>query len=227
MDKPKKSILVLKASKDICGNEIGLLTNHCQLLGMNVLTEEILSENGLSEIVEKYVNAATKFDYIYLCTHGNIEGFDTDLGTDKISLKWSSFSQLMCETGILNDDTILLLGCCKGGLFQVATDILAVCNKINFVCGVKWNVKAWDLTTGFVVFLHNIENKNAEPSYAAIKASLATDYTFVCYDRDEVEMMPQYSNRQWILYQELGWADENGNWVSNDPKINENTGHTT
>ena len=165
-----------------------------------------------------------RFDYIYLCTHGSLSGFDVDLGLIKTTIKWSHFSQLMCETAILNDDTIFLLACCKGGLFQVATDILAVCNKINLVCGVRWNVSPWGLTTGFVVFIHNIETKFAEPSYAATKASQATDYTFVCYDRDEIEINSQYQYRRWELFYEIGWTDKDGNWIEKNKTIKKNAG---
>ena len=193
---------------------------------MEVFSEDVINNDSIIDLVRKYSKDEVKFNYIYLCTHGDKNSFQTNLSGDKIDFSWSSFGGLICETEILKNDTILLLGCCKGGMFNVATDIMAVCNKINFVCGVKWNVKAWDLTTGFIVFLHNIENKNAEPSYAAQKASLATDYTFVCYDRDEIEMMPQFLQRQLNLYIELGWADDHGNWISTDPKVNENTGHT-
>jgi len=219
-----KSILILKASNDICGNEIGLLRHQCQLLGMAVHLQKIKSENSLSYIVKKHLKNRNKFDYVYLCTHGSISGFEVNLGTTPINIKWSKFSQLMCETGILKDDTIFLLACCKGGLFQVATDILAVCNSINFVCGVKWNVSKWDLTTGFVVFIHNIEIKLAEPNYAASKASSATDYTFVCYDRDEIEINPQYQNRRWDLFYEIGWVDRERNWIEKSKKIKKNAG---
>ncbi|MFI5405476.1 MAG: hypothetical protein ACHQ1D_03065 [Nitrososphaerales archaeon] len=221
-----KSILILKATIDICGNEIGLLTHHCQLLGMTVYLQKIKSEKSLNYIVKRHLKLKHKFDYVYLCTHGDISGFDVDLGGSLTSIKWSKFSQLMCETGILKNDTIFLLACCKGGLFQVASDILAVCNSINFVCGVKWNVSPWDLTTGFVVFIHNIENKLAEPSYAAAKASSSTDYTFVCYDRDEIEINPQYQNRRRDLFYEIGWVDKDGKWIEKSKKIKKNAGIT-
>ncbi len=221
-----KSILVLRASTDICGDEVGLVTHHCQLLGMTVYKEDVPTEDELYNVVEKYLDKDVHFDYIYLCSHGDKEGFETDLSGDKIFIPWTSFSQILCENGILNDDTIFLLACCKGGLTKVAIDIMSVCNKINYICGVKWNAYPWDLTTGFVVFIHNIENKNAEPNYAAQKASLATDYTFMCYDRDEVEMNPLYKTRQNELYRELGWMNEEGIWIETDTEINENTGHT-
>lgn len=219
-----KSILILKATKDICKNEIGLIQHHCQLLGMKVHVEELHSEKGLEEIVNKYSAITPTFDYIYLCTHGDKRGFLANMGGVDHNITWARFSQLICENGITKEDSILLLACCKGGLFQVASDILAVCNKINFVCGVKWNVAPWDLSTGFVVFLHNIINKEAEPVYAAQKASLATDYTFVCYDRDEVEGNPQYETRRWELYHQIGWTDDNSNVVTKDEKVLENTG---
>ncbi|MBK9047956.1 MAG: hypothetical protein IPL74_15125 [Bacteroidetes bacterium] len=219
-----KNILILKATKDICGNEVGLLKHHCQLLGMNVFVQKVKTESSIKYLVHKFAKKKIKFDYLYLCTHGSINGFLVDMGKEELHIQWSKLSQLFCETEILKDDTIFLLACCKGGLFQVATDILAVCNKINFLCGVKWNVAPWDLTTGFIVFIHNLEVQRAEPSYAATKASLATDYTFVCYDRDEIEINPQYEIRRRELFYELGWTNDKGEWIESDKTIKNNAG---
>jgi hypothetical protein len=224
MDK-KKSVLVLKASKDICGSEMGLIQHQFQLLEIDVVEEVIKSETHLQEIINNCATKNLNFTYVYLCSHGDKNGFSIDYGDVKEDVTWAKFGQIMCESLILNDDTIFLLACCKGGLFQVATDILSVCNKINFVCGVKWTVHNWDLTTGFVVFIYNLETKNAQPSYAAEKASLATDYTFACYDRDEVEMNPQYLQRRADLFHEIGWTDANGNWTEPDETVIENVGH--
>ena len=221
-EKKRKNILILKATSDVCGSEVGLISNHCQLLGMNVYMNEIESEESLYRTIYSYSEQKVKFDYLYLCTHGNTDCFLVNMAGEKYLIKWSKFAQLICEREILNPETILLLACCKGGFFQVASDILSVCNSINFVCGVKWSVKPWDLTTGFIVFIHNIEIKDAEPSYAASKASLATDYTFVCYDRDEVETNPQYENRRYNLFLELGWINKEGDWIETDPTITEN-----
>lgn len=223
-EKPKKNILILKASKDICGSEIGLIENHCSLLDMNVFPETIATEEELKSVVEKYAKDETVFDYIYLCTHGSPKDFLVDTGDEEIDISWSRFAELMCENAILNDDSFFLLACCKGGFFQVATDMMACCQKINFVCGVKWTVAPWDLTTGFVVFIHSLETKFSEPAYAAKKASLATDYTFVAYDRDEIEMSSQYLHRQRILFEELGWSDSEGEIVTTDEKVLANIG---
>ena len=45
-----KSILVLRASKDICGDEVGLVTHHCQLLGMTVFKEDVPTGEDLMEL---------------------------------------------------------------------------------------------------------------------------------------------------------------------------------
>lgn len=211
--------MILKATRDICGNELGLIEHNCQLLKFDVVTKSITSALNLSRTIKDLSVDDKPFDYIYLCTHGNIDGFQVDLGGRKLFIRWSRFSQLICENDILKEDTILLLACCKGGFFQVATDILATCTMINLVCGVKWNVAPWDLTTGFVVFIHNIENKNAEPSYAAQKASLATDYTFLCYDRDEVKINPQYQYRKRKLFKELNWIDDDDVIIVKDKTV--------
>lgn len=221
-EKESKALLILKAHTDICNEEMGLVHQHCKLLGINVIVEEITSEDTFVQVAEKYTKLQTKFNYLYLCSHGNKDGFDINMGDIKTDMTWARFSQILCERNIMSDDSIILLACCKGGLTKVTTDIFAVCHKINYVCGVKCTAFPWDLTTGFVVFLHHMEVKNADPAYAAQKASLATDYTFVCHDRDEVEMNPSYEARRNALYYELGWLNNEGYWVETDEQIIQN-----
>ena len=43
----EKTILVLRASKDICGDKVGLVTHHCELLRMSVNKEDIPDETTL------------------------------------------------------------------------------------------------------------------------------------------------------------------------------------
>lgn len=219
-----KYLLILKAHEDICGNEIGLVTHQAQFFNITVVEETIDSERTLLDIFEKHEREKISFDFVYLCTHADSSGFDIKMGIDKSEMTWARFAQIVCESGVLNYNTVFLLACCRGGLFKVATDMFAVCNKINFICGAKWTLRPADLSTGFVVFLYNLCFKSAEPSYAAQKATAATDYTFVCHDRSEIESHPQFENRRWALYREIGWADEQGIWVEDDEKIKENAG---
>ncbi|MCC6837933.1 MAG: hypothetical protein IT234_05285, partial [Bacteroidia bacterium] len=224
MEEEKKWALILKASDDICGAEMGLIENQFKLLGIEPVTHTIKSTKHLKEIIEESATKNLAFNYVYLCTHGNSNVFQIDFEGKSDTVTWADFGSVMCNYSILNDDTIFLLACCKGGLFQVAVDIMSVCGKINFVCGVKWTVSKWDLTTGFIVFIYNMVAKRAEPTYAAEKASLATDYTFACYDRDEVESNPQYQQRQSNLFFDLGWINGDGEWIETDQKIISNVG---
>lgn len=219
-----KNLLILKAHHDVCGNEIGLITHQAQFLNINVTEEVIDSERTMLDVFAKHEGNGGTFDFVYLCTHADGQGFDIEMGIDKSDMTWGRFAQIVCESGVLNDETVFLLACCRGGLFKVATDMFAVCNKIHYVCGAKWTLKPADLATGFVVFLYNLSFRAAEPSYAAQKATAATDYTFACHDRSEIESHPQYENRRWELYKEIGWADNEGVWVEDDATIKENAG---
>jgi len=215
-----KNVLILKCAKDICGNEIGLVQSQCKLLEMNVYDDAVESLEGMADIFNKYSSKGIEFDY--LCTHGNPTCFLADMGGVDNSITWKEFSTALCVHGTLKDDGIVMLGCCKGRFFQVACDIFACCNTINYIFGVKWNVGPWDLTTGFVVFIYNMEIKRAEPGFAASKATSATDYTFSSYDRDDFESNPAYINHVERLFSEQGWIDENGHWIDSDPAITQN-----
>jgi len=219
-----KNLLILKSHHDICGNEVGLITHQSGFLNIDVTEETIFNTETMKEVFTKYKEINRKFDFIYLCTHGSATGFDIDMGLGLSTMTWADFGQIVCESQVLNDDTIFLLACCRGGLFRVATDMLAVCNSINYVCGATWKLKSSDIATGFTVFLYSLIFKKSEPSYAAKKASLATDYTFVCYDRSEIESHPQFKNRQFDLYVALEWIDKDGNIITSDETVLENSG---
>jgi len=220
----KKKVLILKASKDVCGEEINLVKNQCKLLGMEVYDEEIKSYRSLQLIFTKHQKNHIKFDYIYLCTHGDGNSFEISYGKVKTSLDWGSFSVELCKRQIFDQDSILFLSCCRGGLFKVTCEIMAACEAIGYVCGVKWKVYPWDLTTGFIVFLYNMETKNAEPNYAAKKASLATDFRFECYDRPEVISNAQFRVYRREMFQRLNWISDDGVLILKDKLIIKNLG---
>ncbi len=224
METRKKKLLVLKGSKDVCGDEIGLITHQARLLMMEVVEEQLVDETSLESIFAKYDVVGEGFDYLYLCTHGNKDGFEINTGAGNFFVQWWEFAGILCPTEVLNEDAIILLACCKGGLFKVTSEIMAACSSIGYVCGVKWSLANWDLTTGFIVFLYCMEVKFSEPSFAARKASEATDYTFVCYERTEIESNPQFSNIQDELFRNLNWTDNNGAWIEENEQIKKNVG---
>src|SRR5690606_8094413 len=104
-----------------CGDEIGLITHQSQFFNITVHEEVIDTEETMVAVFRKYQELGIEFNYIYLCTHADSFEFDIEMGIDKSSMSWARFGQLLCESEVLHDDTIILLACCRGGLFNVAT----------------------------------------------------------------------------------------------------------
>jgi hypothetical protein len=185
----KKQLLILNLHKDIHKGEITLIINQSIFIEMDVEYDNnfiIADESDLEKLLKRYKSDGRKFDYVYLCSHGSKQGFDIDNGKGKHFVTWNQFSALICNNEINNEDAIFLLACCKGGLFVVAKEIFESCSQINYVCGVKCSVVPPCLVTGFIVFLHNIFLNKVSPKVAAERASAATNYSFCCYDRDDI-----------------------------------------
>jgi len=117
-----KKLLIIRCHKDICGEEIGIIETQCQFLGIDFRTEELVDPSTLEEIFKKYEEIGFTFDFIYVCSHGDSEGFEVDMGIEKYDVSWASFGGLICSSDIINHNTIFLLACCRGGFFNVATD---------------------------------------------------------------------------------------------------------
>lgn len=210
-----KSALIIKADTSICGDELTLVESQFRLQSIETITVSVSSLEELEETFDKFRDDDAKFDYFYLCAHGNTGEF----GINDIGVPWSQLALLICTRGILSENAMVLLACCKGGFYRVACELMASCLSINAVCGVTWTVLPEDLSAGFTVFVYNIEQKRAEPRYAAEKATLATDFTFKCTTRDDLYESNAYSDIRHLLFYEFGWIDDNGNWISTDTEI--------
>lgn len=175
-----KRILILKA----CGSsdephECNGICEQAQLYGIehvckcvhdNVELEKILSSTGL-------------FDYIYLSAHGNSEGFASEDG--KVDMSWQKLATMLCHSNCMNEDSILMLSCCRGGLMEVAYDIFLTCQDICYVLGPRQSLNSADMHICFGIFLYNMEIRHVDPVVACEKIRLATDQRFSCYDRQE------------------------------------------
>jgi hypothetical protein len=67
----------------------------------------------LVTVFKKYNKAGGEFDYLYLCTHGDKDGFEINLEKGSSFMEWCDFSGYLCENGIMAEDGIILLACCK------------------------------------------------------------------------------------------------------------------
>ena len=176
-----KRFLIIKASSDICAAEIDNMKTIADMFGIEhcatVLTE--------MEQFRKDLCAGGNYDYVYLAAHADLMGFGEIDGS--VSIEWKEFAEALCDSDCLNVECILLLGCCRGGLQKVASQLFYYCSQIDYVCGPRWTVSSEDISAGFHVFVYNMEIRREQPSTAVERASLATGYDFFCHDRVEFE----------------------------------------
>ncbi len=185
VNKDQKKILVLKMSKDIANaGTLNIMCNANQY-GMEY-EEKVVTSN---EELEAALNCGKKYDYLYIAGHGGKECVGENGG---FIVPWAELGSKLCKSNCLNEDAILLLYCCRGGLNQVAYTLFAACTNIQYVCGCRQSARNIDLMIGFNVFVYNIECRHIDPVLAADKATVATENRFMCFDRLEVEADPMY-----------------------------------
>ena len=175
-----KRQLVIKA----CGSsdephECNGICEQAQLYGIESVCKCIKDNEDLESIL--YSHAF--FDYIYLSAHGNSEGFASE--DEKVNMSWRRQAMLLCQSKCMNEDSILMLSCCRGGLMEVAYDIFLTCQQICYVLGPRQSLTSSDMHICFGIFLYNMEMRGVDPVVACEKIKLATDQRFSCYDREE------------------------------------------
>lgn len=176
----RKRILILKA----CGSsdephECNGICEQAQLYGIESVCKCVKDNEDLEDILSSH----DLFDYIYLSAHGNGEGFVSE--DDKVNMSWQKLAMLLCQSKCMNEDSILMLSCCRGGLMEVAYDIFLTCQQICYVLGPRQSLTSADMHICFGIFLYNMEIRGVDPVVACEKIKLATDQRFSCYDRQE------------------------------------------
>ena len=176
----RKRILILKA----CGSsdephECNGICKQAQLYGIESVCKCVKDNEDLEDILSSH----DLFDYIYLSAHGNGEGFVSE--DDKVNMSWQKLAMLLCQSKCMNEDSILMLSCCRGGLMEVAYDIFLTCQQICYVLGPRQSLTSADMHICFGLFLYNMEIRGVDPVVACEKIKLATDQRFSCYDRQE------------------------------------------
>ena len=175
-----KRILILKA----CGSsdephECNGICEQAQLYGIESVCKCVKDNEDL----ESSLYSHGLFDYIYLSAHGNSEGFASE--DEKVNMSWKRLAMLLCQSKCMNEDGILMLSCCRGGLMEVAYDIFLTCQQICYVLGPRQSLTSADMHICFGIFLYNMEMRGVDPVVACEKIKLATDQRFSCYDRQE------------------------------------------
>lgn len=125
------------------------------------------------------------YDFIYLSSHGNSEGFGSEDRT--IDYSWSDFGALLCDSMCMREDCIIMLSCCRGGLHQVAYSLFYNCRSISYIVGPRQSLFSHDMLISFSILLYNLEHRGVDPVIACDKIRHATDIRFICFDRLETE----------------------------------------
>lgn len=191
----QKRILVLKA----CGSseephECNGICEHAQLYGIEPVCKCVRNNDDLKNIL----SSNGQFDYIYLSAHGNSEGFASEDGN--VDMSWQKLSMILCQAQIMNEDGILMLSCCRGGLMDVAYSIFLTCQAICYVLGPRQSLTSADMHICFGIFLYNMEKRGVDPVVACEKIKLATDQRFSCYDREEESInLQNYSEMHYMF----------------------------
>ena len=179
----KKRILILEA----CGSvdephECNGLCEQAQLYGIEHVCKCVRSNDEL----ETTLASNGQFDYIYLSAHGNSDGFASE--DRHVDMSWRYLASLLCASDCMNDECVLMLSCCRGGLMEVAYNIFLTCQHICYVLGPRQSLTSADMHICFGIFLYNMEIHGVDPVVACEKIRLATDQRFSCYDREEESM---------------------------------------
>lgn len=186
----RKKILILRAcgvdgEKEECDN----IKNQAILYGLDV--EDYCPKHNIQ--LEFILANGNNYDYIYLSSHGNANGFENEEQTVKYT--WFDFGMKLCESDCMSSECIVMLSCCRGGLNQVAYDLFYCCPKIDFIVGPRQSLSPHDMLISFNILLYNLEIRNVDPIIACEKIKSATDIRFVCFDRLETETETAYLMR--------------------------------
>ena len=190
-----KRILVLEA----CGSsnephECNGICEQARLYGIEVVCIAVKNNGELKNIL----SSNGSFDYIYLSAHGCSDSFGSE--DEEVDMPWNEFGGLLCSSGCMNDDCILMLSCCRGGLMQVAYTLFYHCTHISYILGPRQSLTSADMHICFGVFLYNVEVRNTDPVVACEKIKCATDQRFSCYDRQEEDLNIENFYRSGLIY---------------------------
>ena len=175
-----KRILILKACNSSDEpHECNGICEQAQLYGIESVCKCVKDNDDLERILYSH----GLFDYIYLSAHGNVEGFASE--DEKVNMRWQKLAMLLCKSNCMNEDSILMLSCCRGGLMEVAYNIFLTCQQICYVLGPRQSLTSADMHICFGIFLYNMEIRGVDPVVSCEKIKLATDQRFSCYDREE------------------------------------------
>jgi hypothetical protein len=191
-----KRLLLLKATADYTPSVLEHIGRVCNLVGVEMVVHEY---NGDADF-EAFAGVNGKFDFLYIAAHGAHHCFGENAGP---IARWADFAVILCRTSLLNENAVVFMGCCHGGLKKVSLILFSLCDQISSVCGPRWTVSLAEVPVAIHVFLHNLLTNQIEPQYAAERTAAALGIYFPYYNRYELETEILY-----LLQNAVGCVDD-------------------
>lgn len=118
--------------------------------------------------------------------HGNERGIaKTSTGDEPI--RWADLALDICTSPGLTEESVVYLGCCKGGLKRGALIMMAHCNTIHHVCGSECNVNEQDVNLAFATFASH-HGKGTESKRIESIVSMTIDKGFSIFSRYNMDV---------------------------------------
>jgi hypothetical protein len=178
----KMSMLIIKA----CGtkgeeNECRIIQEQAKAYGLSTRVVEATDEYDL----EVKLQSDDPCDFIYVSSHGDEYSMCNESRT--LDLSWIEFGTILCESGNLKSETIIILSCCRGGLKQVAYKIFHSCPGVRYVVGPITSQSSEQLHICYANLIYSVVCRDMDPVVACRKIEALTDIRLFFSDRLEVE----------------------------------------
>lgn len=173
-------MLFLKVTKDYSEPIVAHIASVCGLLEVELVVHDFID----LKTFHCFAESNQGFDFLYVAAHGAHNCFGEPDGE---SVRWADFAYVLCKSQLLNDDSVLFLGCCQGGLKKISLVLFSLCLNISSVCGPRASVSTDQVPVAIHVFLHNVLTQGLEPQYAAERTAAALGIYFPYYNRYELE----------------------------------------
>ena len=188
--------------------EIESINLQAKLYDIEVTSKFIKNEKELFDTLKESV----KYDYVYLSAHGDENGFSDNDG--EIDIKWTDFGESLNDNDCLAEDSHLLLSCCRGGLNDVAYDLINFCSNIAYIVGPRNNLTTEETLMGFNSYLYSVEYRELDPVIATEKIRSFIDLRYICFDSLEVKTEPAYLMR--MNDYEINYVDKDNDGIKDE-----------
>ena len=196
------------------------IKTHAKHYHMDVDDHCIKTNEEFLQTMSKILQQQSKYDYIYLSSHGNSAGFSSD--DEAVCFSWEDFGNELCVSECLKENCIVMLSCCRAGLNNVAYELFLACGQIDYVIGPRQKLSSVEMINAFNIIMFNIEHRDIDPVRSCKKVEEGIDIRLMCFDREETTETYSYKMFFEQRFKEFEEYDEKTN-LTHEPNgsINE------